>query len=52
MLRMELNLARCHQLALMRRAAPLPSRVESFARGRVTCAAHLRAARTGEEPVQ
>ena len=42
--RMELDLARCHQLALMRRAASLPSGAERFVPGR--------AARTDEEPVQ
>ena len=50
--RTELELARCHQLALMRRAASLPSRIERFTPGRFTCVRHGRTARRDEEPVQ
>jgi hypothetical protein len=50
--RMELDLVRCHQQALMRRAAPLPSRIELPIRARITCVVHGHAARTRKEPVQ
>ncbi len=50
--RMELDLVRCRQLALMGRAASLPSRIELPIRTRFTRVVHGRAARTGKEPVQ
>ena len=50
--RMELDLARCHQQALMSRAAPLPTRVELPPRARLTCVVPGRATRAVKEPVQ
>ena len=51
-LRMELDLARCHQQALMRRAASLPDPVGRWTRDGFTCAARPRAVPSDREPVQ
>ena len=49
--RMELELARCHQLVLMRRAAILPDGVERFVPGRFTRQRNGRIVRADEAPV-
>lgn len=51
MRRMELDLARWHQQALMGRAASLPGRVERLAPGRAACRRHGHTVRADEEPM-